>query len=157
MGLLPGTQNYGSPMHRKYRERFPRHRQRKPLVSHHGMHHGTCVTHVMWCMSGSPTRGGEKKIARHPWRMPKRKFAYLVRGPFLGDGSDYTSFRQLMVVRSLWILMQAMNSEDTNIFPNTWGGGSGPNFYIFFGVSSGCARPITEQFTSVIWPMIDWA
>ena len=58
-------QNYGSPMHREYRERFPRHRQRKPLVSHPGMHHGTCVTHVMWCMSGSLTRGGEYKLARH--------------------------------------------------------------------------------------------
>ena len=33
---------------------FPRRRfQRKPLVSDPGMHHGTCVTHVPWCMSGS--------------------------------------------------------------------------------------------------------
>ena len=33
---------------------FPRRRfQRKPLVSYPGMHHGTCVTHVPWCMSGS--------------------------------------------------------------------------------------------------------
>ena len=32
----------------------PRRRfQRKPLVSDPGMHHGTCVTHVPWCMSGS--------------------------------------------------------------------------------------------------------
>ena len=29
--------------------------QRKPLVSDPGMHHGTCVTHVSWCMSGSLT------------------------------------------------------------------------------------------------------
>ena len=29
--------------------------QRKPLVSDPGMHHGTCVTHVPWCMSGSLT------------------------------------------------------------------------------------------------------
>ena len=26
--------------------------QRKPLVSDPGMHQGTCVTHVPWCMSG---------------------------------------------------------------------------------------------------------
>ena len=33
---------------------FPRRRfQRKPLVSDPGIHHGTCVTHVPWCMSGS--------------------------------------------------------------------------------------------------------
>ena len=38
---------------------FPSGRhQRKPLVSDPGMHHGTCVTHVPWCMPGSLTRGG---------------------------------------------------------------------------------------------------
>ena len=37
---------------------FPRRRfQRKPRVSDPEMHHGTCVTHVPWCMSGSLTRG----------------------------------------------------------------------------------------------------
>ena len=37
---------------------FPHRRcQRKPLVSDPGMHHGTCVTHVSWCMSGSLTCG----------------------------------------------------------------------------------------------------
>ena len=40
-----------------HRERFPRHRfQRKPLVIDPGMHHGTCVTHVPWCISGSLTQ-----------------------------------------------------------------------------------------------------
>ena len=33
--------------------RFPRHRrQRKPIVSDHSMHHGTCVTHVPCCKTG---------------------------------------------------------------------------------------------------------
>ena len=37
----------------------PRRRiQRKTRVSYPGMHHGTCVTHVPWCMSGLLTRGG---------------------------------------------------------------------------------------------------
>ena len=37
---------------------FARRRfQRKLLVSDPGMHHGTCVTHVPWCMPGSPTCG----------------------------------------------------------------------------------------------------
>ena len=42
----------------KSRERFPCHRlQSKQLVSDPGgMHHGTWVTHVSWCMSGSLTR-----------------------------------------------------------------------------------------------------
>ena len=49
----------GLCMRRECQERFPRHRlQRKPLVIDPGMHHGTCVTHVSWCMSGSLTRGG---------------------------------------------------------------------------------------------------
>ena len=62
MGLLPDTQNRGLRMRRECRERFPQHRlQRKPLVSDPGMHHGTCVTHVPWYMSGSLTRVGGKK------------------------------------------------------------------------------------------------
>ena len=38
----------------------------KPLVSDHGMHHGTCVTHVSWCMSGSLTRGGGENVPGIP-------------------------------------------------------------------------------------------
>ena len=46
---------------------FPRRRlQRKPLVSDPDMHHGTCVTHVPWCMSGSLTRGGEENVPGIP-------------------------------------------------------------------------------------------
>ena len=42
---------------------FPRRRfQRKPLVSDPGMHHGTCVTHVPWCMSGSLTCGDGENV-----------------------------------------------------------------------------------------------
>ena len=46
---------------------FP-HRQfrRKPLVSDPGMHHGTCVTHVPWCMSGSLTSGGGENVPGIP-------------------------------------------------------------------------------------------
>ena len=48
-------------MRRECRERFPHHQLlMKPLVSNPGMHHGTCVTRVPWCMSGSLTRGGEE-------------------------------------------------------------------------------------------------
>ena len=38
---------------RECRERFPRHRR----VSDSDMHHGTCVTHVPWCMPGLLTSG----------------------------------------------------------------------------------------------------
>ena len=46
---------------------FPRRRlQRKPLVSDPGMHHGTCVTHVLWCMSGSLASGGGESVPGIP-------------------------------------------------------------------------------------------
>ena len=46
---------------------FPcRRLQRKLLVSDPGMHHGTCVTHVSWCMSGSLTRDGGENVPGIP-------------------------------------------------------------------------------------------
>ena len=46
---------------------FPRRRfQRKPLVSDPGMHHGTCVTHVPWCMSRSLTCGDGENVPGIP-------------------------------------------------------------------------------------------
>ena len=69
-------------MRREYRERFPRHRlQRKPLVSNPGTHHGTCVMHVPWCMSGSLTRGGGENVPGIPGACATRNFTYLARGP----------------------------------------------------------------------------
>ena len=45
----------------------PRRRfQRKPIVGDPGMHHGTCVTHVPWCMSGSLTCGDEENVPGIP-------------------------------------------------------------------------------------------
>ena len=55
--------------------------QRNPLVSDPDMHHGTCVTHVPWCMSGSLTRGGGENVPDIPSACATRNFAYLVRGP----------------------------------------------------------------------------
>ena len=62
---------------------FPRRRlHRTLLVSDSGMHHGTCVTHVPWCMSGSLHQGWRGKRSRHYRRMRTRSFTYLVRGPW---------------------------------------------------------------------------
>ena len=45
----------------------PRRRfRRKPLLSDPGMHHGTCVTHVPWCMSGSLTCGDGENVPGIP-------------------------------------------------------------------------------------------
>ena len=82
MGLLPDKQNCGSRMRRECRERFSRHRfQRKPLVSDPSIHHGTCVTHVPWCMLGLLTRGGGENIPGIPGACATRNFTYLARGP----------------------------------------------------------------------------
>ena len=59
-----------------------------PLISDPNMHHGTCETHVPWCMPGSLTSGflwsrWRGKRSRHSRRMRTRNFAYLARGPWM--------------------------------------------------------------------------
>ena len=84
MVLLTDTQNCGMRMHRECRERFPPNRhQGKPLVSDPGMHHGTCLVHEPWCMSGSLTRGGRENIPGIPSACATCNFAYLLKDPFI--------------------------------------------------------------------------
>ena len=50
-----------------------------PRISDSDMHHGTCVTHVPWCMSGSLTSGflwsqWRGKRSQHSRRMRNRQF-----------------------------------------------------------------------------------
>ena len=50
-----------------------------PRVNDPGMHHGTCVTHVPWCMPGSLTSSfiwsrWWGKRSRHSWRMRNPQF-----------------------------------------------------------------------------------
>ena len=54
---------------------------KESLVSDPGMHHGTCVTHVPWCESGSLTRGDGENVPGLPGACATRNFVYLVRGP----------------------------------------------------------------------------
>ena len=56
--------------------------QRKPLVNDHGIYHGTCVTHVPWCMSGLLNRGGGENVPGIPGACSTRNFAHLARGPW---------------------------------------------------------------------------
>ena len=59
-----------------------------PRVSDPDMHHGTCVTHVPWCMPGSLTssflwsRRQGKNVPGIPGACTTRNFTYLVRGPW---------------------------------------------------------------------------
>ena len=59
-----------------------------PQVSDPDMHHGTCVTHVPWCMPGSLTssflwnRRRGKTFPGIPGACATCNFTYLVRGPW---------------------------------------------------------------------------
>ena len=82
MGLLPDTGNCWLRMRREWQEHFTRHRlQRKPIVSNPGMHYGTCVTHVPWCMSGSLTLGSGENVPGIPGACATRNCIHLSRGP----------------------------------------------------------------------------
>ena len=57
-----------------------------PWASDSDMHHGTCMTHVPWCMPGSLTSGflwvwWQGKRSRHSRCMRNPQFYVLVRGP----------------------------------------------------------------------------
>ena len=100
MGLLPDTQNRGLRMRRKCRECFPHHRlQRKPLVSDPGIHHGTCIMHVPWCMSGSLNCGDGGKRSRHSRRM--RNSQFYISGKRRMGQCVYYSFRPRLHKKTL--------------------------------------------------------
>ena len=73
MGLLPDTKNCGLRKRRECWERFPYHRG----SSDPDMHHGTCVTHVPWCMPGSLTSG----FLWRRWRVNRSRHSRRMRNP----------------------------------------------------------------------------
>ena len=64
--------------------------QRKPPVSDPGMHHGTCVTHVPWCMSG--TRGDGEKCFQQFRRMRNPQFYTSGKRPMGHRHSGYICY-----------------------------------------------------------------
>ena len=71
-------------MRRECRERFPP----PPRFSDPDMHHGTCVTHVPWCMPGSLTSGflwsrWRGKRSRHSRRMRNPRFCISGKRPIV--------------------------------------------------------------------------
>ena len=55
-----------------------------PQVSDTDMHHGTCVTHVPWCMPGSLTSGffWKRRRGKTSPACATCNFTYLLRGPW---------------------------------------------------------------------------
>ena len=93
---------------------FYRHRlQKKSLVNYPGMHHGTCVTHVSWCMSWSLIRCGGKNVpailhflqeayCRNPCETLQNKFQSVVfQGSF--GFSLYFAWRTDQIL-SIWVM-----------------------------------------------------
>ena len=86
----------------------PRRRlQRKPLISDPGIHHGTCVTHVPWCMSGSLTCGGGENVPGIPgacapaiWRIWQE--AHVVDGLHSTKYTTTTTKSYFLVYISIW-------------------------------------------------------
>ena len=95
----------------EYRGRFspPLTSQRKSLVSDPGMHHGMCVMHMPWCMSGSLTRGAGENARDTVVACVTRNFTYLVRGPW---------WRHQMETFSALLALRAGNSSVTGEFPS---------------------------------------
>ena len=65
-----------------------------PQVSDPDMHHGTCVTHVSWCMAGSLTSGflwsrRRENVPGIPGACATCNFMYLVRGPYIPQNGVY--------------------------------------------------------------------
>ena len=103
-GPLTDAQNCGLCMRRECWERFSRHQlQKKPLISDLGMHHGTCVTHVPWCMSGSLTSGGGENVPGIPGACATRNFAYLARGPLQNNNADYMYIKYSLLMHCIKI------------------------------------------------------
>ena len=83
---------------------FPRQRfQRKPLIGDPGMHYGTCVTHVPWCMLGSLNRGGGENVPGIPAACATRNFTYLIRGQWNERLSYYSWIAEIGKI-VLWLI-----------------------------------------------------
>ena len=93
-------------MRRECRERFPR----PPQVSDPDMHHGTCVTHVPWCMPGLLTSGflwswcRGKSYTGISGACATRNFTYLVRGPWTHVHISDTNGKSCDGTSALWDL-----------------------------------------------------
>ena len=108
-----------------------------PLVSDSDMYHGTCATHVPWCMPRSLTRGF---LWSRWWGKPSRRlgacvtgdFTFLVRGPWVRD-DHMTEWITAWIGRPRWqttwqpfcgikliIHPETSTVHSTRIFMNKW-------------------------------------
>ena len=80
------------------------------------MHHGTCVTPVLWCMSGSLTAvsfevGGGENVPGIPGACATQNFTYLARGPY-----HYDSNRIFYDLQGIWGKSSQLKTSHFNRF-----------------------------------------
>ena len=93
-----------------------------PRVSDHDMHHGTCVTHVPWCMPESLTsdfrcsrwRG---KRSRHSRRMRNQQFYVSGKRPMTNEIEDCPCPGTFL---SLWSVRITLKSWEGFYFHAAW-------------------------------------
>ena len=73
-----------------------------------GMHHGTCVTHVPWCMSGSLNCSGGENVPSILRVCATRNFTYLARGPWRSISRIAAG---TVVTRSPWIASRLLGVD----------------------------------------------
>ena len=142
---ISDTWNCGLRLRRECRERFPYHRlQRKPLVTDPGTHHGTCVTHVPWWMSGSLTRGGRANAPGILGSCATRNLTYLVRGQW------NTGTRVCYIVNSM--SNQSISSYGFDLFTYFYGNipVAAPGWLCFFLLSTGTQLRVRVQIVATL-------
>ena len=106
---------------------FHHHRlQRKPLVSDPGMHHGTCVTHVPWCMSGSlvgKRSRHSRRIRNHTmlriWQEAHSSLPEVIHNMTELQSAILHRFHQ-KIVRKIWSIVLVYTSALWTSSPVTW-------------------------------------
>ena len=90
-----------------------------PRVSDPEMHHGTCVSHVPWCMPGSLTSGfpwsrWRENVPGIPGTCAIRNVRYLVRGPLVQINSINSRWKsQYVSLHSCIIPLLLVNYTNT--------------------------------------------
>ena len=79
------------------------------------MHHGTCVTHVPWRMSGSLSRGGVENVPGFPGACATRNFTYLARSPLC---AMFKNRRMSLVLRAPLLRLSIVVTPKYNLWCN---------------------------------------
>ena len=121
MDLLPDAYDCVLRIRWECRERFPRHRlQRKPLISYPGIHHGTCVTHVPWCMSGSLTLGAGKTFPAHAQPAILRIWQEAHDCQFAIGHLSFVSQTRMIICLRMTIIMSGRHALGTRLWITIW-------------------------------------